>query len=41
MYQKVLKEKGIDKMLKEAREDNKETDAEHLHPVSVVYIIID
>jgi len=32
--QKVLKSKGIDSMLKEAREDNRENDAEHLHPVS-------
>ncbi|KAF2278319.1 UPF0203-domain-containing protein [Westerdykella ornata] len=30
---KVLKEKGIDNMLKEAREDNRENDAEHLRPV--------
>ncbi|CAJ2509578.1 Uu.00g146040.m01.CDS01 [Anthostomella pinea] len=33
-YQKclsvALKERGIDKLLKEAREDNKENDAEHM-----------
>ena len=28
--QKVLKERGIDTMLEEARESNQETDAEHL-----------
>ncbi|KAJ4348420.1 Mitochondrial distribution and morphology protein 35 [Didymosphaeria variabile] len=34
-HQKVLKERGIDKMVKEAREDNRENDAEHMKPVSV------
>lgn len=32
--QKALKAKGIDNMLKEAREDNRENDAEHMRPVS-------
>jgi hypothetical protein len=32
--QRVLKERGIDKMLKEVRDDNKENDAEHMKPVS-------
>lgn len=31
--QKALTERGIDKMLKEVREDNKENDAEHMKPV--------
>ncbi|KAL5396057.1 hypothetical protein PMIN06_007876 [Paraphaeosphaeria minitans] len=29
---KVLKDRGIDKMVKEAREDNRENDAEHMKP---------
>jgi hypothetical protein len=29
-----LSERGIDKMLKEVRDDNKENDAEHMKPVS-------
>ncbi|KAF2714130.1 hypothetical protein K504DRAFT_399924 [Pleomassaria siparia CBS 279.74] len=29
---KALKERGIDSMLKEAREDNRENDAEHMRP---------
>lgn len=33
-FQKVLKERGIDKMVKEARDDNRENDAEHMRPVS-------
>jgi hypothetical protein len=32
--QKALSERGIDKMLKEVREDNKENDTEHMRPVS-------
>ena len=32
--QKVLKDRGIDKMVMEAREDNRENDAEHMRPVS-------
>ncbi|KAH7558169.1 hypothetical protein BM1_05441 [Bipolaris maydis] len=32
---RALNERGIDKMLKEVREDNKENDAEHMKPVSV------
>lgn len=31
--QKVLKDRGIDSMVKEAREDNRENDAEHMKPV--------
>ncbi|KAF2752013.1 UPF0203-domain-containing protein [Sporormia fimetaria CBS 119925] len=38
---KVLKDKGIDKMLNEAREDNKDNDAEHMHPVSCFPIFLD
>jgi len=30
--QKALKERGIDKMLEEAREDNRENDAEYMKP---------
>jgi TRIAP1/MDM35 family protein len=30
--QKVLKERGIDTMLEEARADNRENDAEYLRP---------
>lgn len=30
--QKALKERGIDKMLDEAREDQKENDAEYMKP---------
>ena len=29
-YQKALKERGIDSMLEDARNDNKDTDTEHL-----------
>jgi hypothetical protein len=32
--QKALSERGIDKMLNEVRQDNKENDAEHMKPVS-------
>lgn len=32
--QKALSERGIDKMLKEVQDDNKENDAEHMKPVS-------
>lgn len=32
--QKALGERGIDKMLKEVRDDNRENDAEHMKPVS-------
>ncbi|KAI8939345.1 hypothetical protein NX059_003134 [Plenodomus lindquistii] len=31
---RALSERGIDKMLKEVRDDNKENDAEHMKPVS-------
>lgn len=34
--QKALSERGIDKMLKEVRDDNKENDAEHMRPVSSI-----
>ena len=30
VFQKALKERNIDSMLEDARNDNKETDAEHL-----------
>ncbi|KAL5431939.1 hypothetical protein PMIN05_009205 [Paraphaeosphaeria minitans] len=33
---KVLKDRGIDKMVKEAREDNRENDAEHMKPVKTI-----
>lgn len=36
MPQKALSERGIDKMLKEVREDNKDNDAEHMKPVSPI-----
>lgn len=32
--QRALNERGIDKMLKEVRDDNRENDAEHMKPVS-------
>jgi hypothetical protein len=32
--QKALKARGIDNMLRESREDNRENDAEHMRPVS-------
>ena len=32
--QKVLQDRGIDKMVKEAREDNRDNDAEQMRPVS-------
>lgn len=35
--QKVLKDRGIDKMVKEARDDNRENDAEHMKPVSAYF----
>ncbi|CAG5148843.1 uncharacterized protein ALTATR162_LOCUS2256 [Alternaria atra] len=31
---RALNERGIDKMLKEVRDDNKENDAEHMKPVT-------
>lgn len=35
VQQKALGERGIDKMLKEVRDDNRENDAEHMKPVSL------
>lgn len=35
---KALSERGIDKMLKEVREDNKENDAEHMKPVGLICV---
>lgn len=32
-HQTALKTRGIDSMLKEARDDNRENDAEHIRPV--------
>ena len=34
LEQRALNERGIDKMLKEVRDDNRENDAEHMKPVS-------
>ena len=34
VLQKALNERGIDKMLREVRDDNRENDAEHMKPVS-------
>jgi hypothetical protein len=35
-WQRALSERGIDKMLKEVRDDNKENDADHMKPVGVI-----
>jgi TRIAP1/MDM35 family protein len=32
-WQRALNERGIDKMLKEVRDDNRENDADHMKPV--------
>lgn len=34
-HQRALSERGIDKMLKEVRDDNRENDAEHMKSVSI------
>jgi len=38
--QKALSERGIDKMLKEVRDDNKENDAAHMKPVSGPWLLL-
>ncbi|KAF2033234.1 UPF0203-domain-containing protein [Setomelanomma holmii] len=35
---RALDDRGIDKMLKEVRDDNRENDAEHMKPVSTIFI---